>query len=385
YDSASYYECDYYNFDDDTKNNGILITELYIKITLNNETVNIDLYDYISINKEDIKIYKKKDYIQLILKKQEKKLWGYLYLFSLFVNYKNYYFPNLLKCTKSEKNEIVAQEKKFKELINQRRLKSINNFKKILKKDKNNNEQFLKHLENDAQQIQSKLDQEKIKEIEAQKESVKKKVIDSIYEQSDGKGEFNNPKEPNELNKNLLKKKNKLLLEESNNNQNKIIKLNFTQLKTNEVPARESRNLKKTLTNYSSTKVFFLLVLIEKAKKSFFKNSDFYSCLETLKSVTSYVESGNQLNTQEHIKVLCNLSLIYLLTNNINNCIEQCDKCINLIKGEIKNHNIDHEEPEHITIQNKKFFDILNSLDNIKNQNYVQYLFIIYAVVIVRK
>ncbi|KAI4836880.1 hypothetical protein MKS88_004686 [Plasmodium brasilianum] len=423
----------------------ILITEVYIKVADKNYAINIDLYDKISINKEDIKIRKNKEIIILHLKKREKKLWGHLYFFSMFVSYKNKKYPNLLKCTKEEKNKIIIQEQKFKNIISNRRMKSLDHLKKMLKRDKTSKEDFSKKLEEDAQRIQSEIEQIKNEQLRIQKESVKKRVIDSIYEEKgtgeetqvaqvvevieenkckDGKtGEV--PKIGGSKNDKGIDKEEKIRNNESNQScsyercledeeesnknsmpmlntlenstkknipilrgtitQNKVIELKFTQLKRNELPARESRNLKKTLSNYSSTKNFFLIILIEKAKKLFFKNSDFTSCLETLKSITSHISTGNELIREEHIKVLSNLSLLYLLTNNLDDSIQQCDKCLDLIKDEIKSYRIEDVQIEKNKFKEKTLFKTLNSLEDIKSTNYVQYMYIIYTIVTVRK
>ncbi|CAD2099736.1 conserved Plasmodium protein, unknown function [Plasmodium vinckei brucechwatti] len=362
----------------------ILITEVYIKIVHNNNTINLDLYDKISVKKEDIQIKNNNQCIILILKKKEKKLWGHLYFFSMFVTYKNYVYPNLLKCTKEEKDKIISLEQKFKTLINNRRIQSIDHLKKILKKNKLHNDDFYKQLKDDAQKIQWELEKKKIEDFKIQKESVKKRAVDTIYEELDEKNETesilyseidNNKNKPRTIESLFL----------GNDNTNKVIKLKFTELKTNQRPARESRNLKKPLANYSSTKNFFLIVLIEKAKKLFFKNSDFSSSLETLKSVKDNIQSGAELILNEHIKVLSNLSLLYLLKNDINSCIDCCDKCVDLINEEIKNYDTEDVYTDEDTIKNITPSKIINSLDDIKSKNYIQYLYIIYVIVVVRK
>ncbi|CRG94587.1 conserved Plasmodium protein, unknown function [Plasmodium gallinaceum] len=388
----------------------ILITEVYIRIVDKNNTFNIDLYDKISIHKEDIKIKKHEDFLILKLKKKEKKLWGHLHFFSLFIHYKNKFYPNLLKCTKEEKNKLYDKEKKFKTLINMRRIKSLEELKKMIKKQKTHNEEFCRKLEDDAQKMQWKSEELKNEQLKILKENVKKKAIDSIYEvnehydiseadQNNNINEVDQNNQVDETNKNMnetnnnsvligynnnnIIKKNNILLN-SRNVKNRVIELKFTELKKSEIPARETRNLKKTLSNYSSTKNFFLIILIEKAKKMFFKNSDFSSCLEILNSITTYISTGYELNREELIKVLNNLSLLYLLTNNLNKCIEECDKCLNIINEELKNYS-----NEEINIQNtfceNHFPKTLNFLEEIKSQNYVEYLYIIYSIVIVRK
>ncbi|VTZ70013.1 conserved Plasmodium protein, unknown function [Plasmodium chabaudi chabaudi] len=362
----------------------ILITEVYIKIVHNNNTINLDLYDKISVKKEDIQIKNNNQCIILILKKKEKKLWGHLYFFSMFVTYKNYVYPNLLKCTKEEKDKIISLEQKFKTLINNRRIQSIDHLKKILKKNKLHNDDFYKQLKDDAQKIQWELEKKKIEDFKIQKESVKKRAVDTIYEELDE----NNETESilySEIDN--IQNKPKIIesLFQGNDNTNKVIKLKFTELKTNQRPARESRNLKKPLANYSSTKNFFLIVLIEKAKKLFFKNSDFSSSLETLKSVKDNIQSGAELILNEHIKVLSNLSLLYLLKNDINNCIDCCDKCVDLINEEIKNYDTEDVYIDEDTIKNITPSKIINSLDDIKSKNYIQYLYIIYTIVVVRR
>ncbi|ETB56338.1 hypothetical protein YYC_05768 [Plasmodium yoelii 17X] len=375
----AYLDTNYYEFE---KN--ILITEVYIKIVHNNNTINLDLYDKISVKKEDIQIKNNNQCIILILKKKEKKLWGHLYFFSMFVTYKNYVYPNLLKCTKEEKDKIISLEQKFKTLINNRRIQSIDHLKKVLKKNKLLNDDFYKQLKDNAQKIQWELEKKKIEDFKIQKESVKKRAVDTIYEELDEKNET----ESNiygEIDNNQNKPKIIESLFLGNDNTNKVIKLKFTELKKNQRPARESRNLKKPLANYSSTKNFFLIVLIEKAKKLFFKNSDFSSSLETLKSVKDNIQSGAELILNEHIKVLSNLSLLYLLTNDINNCIDCCDKCVDLINEEIKNYNTEEVYIDEDTIKNITPSKIINSLDDIKSKNYIQYLYIIYAIVVVRK
>ncbi|CDU19690.1 conserved Plasmodium protein, unknown function [Plasmodium yoelii] len=375
----AYLDTNYYEFE---KN--ILITEVYIKIVHNNNTINLDLYDKISVKKEDIQIKNNNQCIILILKKKEKKLWGHLYFFSMFVTYKNYVYPNLLKCTKEEKDKIISLEQKFKTLINNRRIQSIDHLKKVLKKNKLLNDDFYKQLKDNAQKIQWELEKKKNEDFKIQKESVKKRAVDTIYEELDEKNET----ESNlygEIDNNQNKPKIIESLFLGNDNTNKVIKLKFTELKKNQRPARESRNLKKPLANYSSTKNFFLIVLIEKAKKLFFKNSDFSSSLETLKSVKDNIQSGAELILNEHIKVLSNLSLLYLLTNDINNCIDCCDKCVDLINEEIKNYNTEEVYIDEDTIKNITPSKIINSLDDIKSKNYIQYLYIIYAIVVVRK
>ncbi|CRH01534.1 conserved Plasmodium protein, unknown function [Plasmodium relictum] len=385
----------------------VLITEVYIRVVDKNNILSIDLYDKISINKDDIRIKKNEDFLILKLKKKEKKLWGYLHFFSLFIRYKNKFYPNLLKCTKEEKDKIFFMEKRFKSLINVRRMKSLEHLKKILKKEKTHNEEFCRKLEDNAQKMQMESEELKNKQLKILKEDAKKKAINSIYEEYqnydinevdqsiDTNGVCNNNqvhemnKDKNDIdNKGILieynnkkKKKNMLLCKE--NIKNRVIELKFTELKRNEIPARETRNLKKTLSNYSSTKNFFLIILIEKAKK-FFKNSDFSSCLETLNSITSFVSTGNELNREELIKVLNNLSLLYLLTNNLDKCVEECDKCLNIINEEIKNYNVEETDIEN-TSNDNKFLKTLNSLEEIKTKNYIQYLYIIYAIVTVRK
>ncbi|EAA15671.1 hypothetical protein [Plasmodium yoelii yoelii] len=284
----AYLDTNYYEFE---KN--ILITEVYIKIVHNNNTINLDLYDKISVKKEDIQIKNNNQCIILILKKKEKKLWGHLYFFSMFVTYKNYVYPNLLKCTKEEKDKIISLEQKFKTLINNRRIQSIDHLKKVLKKNKLLNDDFYKQLKDNAQKIQWELEKKKNEDFKIQKESVKKRAVDTIYEELDEKNET----ESNlygEIDNNQNKPKIIESLFLGNDNTNKVIKLKFTELKKNQRPARESRNLKKPLANYSSTKNFFLIVLIEKAKKLFFKNSDFSSSLETLKSVKDNIQSGKK-------------------------------------------------------------------------------------------
>ncbi|EUR62838.1 hypothetical protein PFBG_05444 [Plasmodium falciparum 7G8] len=312
----------------------ILITEAYIKIVDKNDAINIDLYDRISIKKGDIKIRKNKKIIILNLKKKEKKLWGYLHFFSIFVIYKNEICPNLLKCTKEEKNNIMSKEHIFKAFMNKRRMESLEHLKKMMKKEKSLNREFLNKLEDEAQKIQCKLEEVKYEQFKMQKENIKKRAIDFIYDDKtegwkDEKDISNNKEncKHKEYNKDDINNKNNVPLNNNNNqhveynlhnnnecdvnknnlifcknniktekavignyhNEKKVIELKFTQLKKNELPARESRNLKKSLSNYSSTKNFFLIILIEKAKKMFFRNLDFNSSLEVLKSITECI------------------------------------------------------------------------------------------------
>ncbi|SPJ12767.1 conserved Plasmodium protein, unknown function [Plasmodium sp. DRC-Itaito] len=414
----------------------ILITEAYIKIVDKNDAINIDLYDRISIKKGDIKIRKNKKVLILNLRKKEKKLWGYLHFFSIFVIYKNEICPNLLKCTKEEKNNIMSKEHIFKAFMNKRRMDSLEHLKKMMKKEKNLNKEFLSRLEDEAQKIQCKLEEVKHEEFKIQKENIKKRAIDFIYDdKTEGwkdENDISNNKENcihKEYHKDDINNKNHVPLDNNNNNNNnnnnqhvennlhnnnesdinknnlifyknniktekpvfgnnhnekKVIELKFTQLKKNELPARESRNLKKSLSNYSSTKNFFLIILIEKAKKTFFRNLDFNSSLEVLKSITEYISKGNKLIKEEHIKVSANISLLYLLTNSLDKCIEECDKCIDLINEEIKTYNVQHKHCE-IIHKEEDILKIFNSLEEIKSQNYIKYLYIIYVMVILRK
>lgn len=302
----------FYDNYSEIENEDILISEEYIKIIFKKHTLHIDLYDKISIKKEDIRIQKNEHSLTLTLKKQEKCLWGFLNFFSLFVFYRNQSFPNLLKCTVEEKKQLWEEEKKFKFLINLRRMKSLENLKKKLKNEKKQNREFIKKMENEAQEIQLEMENMKREHLNMLKETVKTKAVQSIYEEN-----FNNLKqemkqtsnEKNyiktenniEQNNDFIKKtdsnkneqekeeeeaKEKPVITPWGNTMNKVIELKFTELKKDQIPARESRNLKKKSTNYSSTKNFFLIILIEKAKKLFFKNSDFMSCLETLKSIS---------------------------------------------------------------------------------------------------
>ncbi|SOV83194.1 conserved Plasmodium protein, unknown function [Plasmodium sp. gorilla clade G3] len=407
----------------------ILITEAYIKIVDKNDSINIDLYDRISIKKGDIKIRKNKQILILNLKKKEKKLWGYLHFFSIFVIYKNEVCPNLLKCTKEEKNNIMSKEHIFKAFMNKRRMDSLEHLKKMMKKEKSLNKEFLNKLEDEAQKIQCKLEEVKHEQFKIQKENIKKRAIDFIYDdKTEGwndendisnnkdncihkeydKEEINNKNNvtldnnnnqhvqnnlhnynESDINKNnLIFYKNNIKTEKpvigNNHNEKKVIELKFTQLKKNELPARESRNIKKSLSNYSSTKNFFLIILIEKAKKMFFRNLDFNSSLEVLKSITECISKGNKLIKEEHIKVSANISLLYLLTNNLDKCIEECDKCVELINEEIKIYNIEHKNCE-IIHKEEDVLRIFNSLEEIKSQNYIKYLYIIYVMVILRK
>lgn len=290
------------------ENEDILISEEYIKIIFKKHTLHIDLYDKISIKKEDIRIQKNEHSVTLTLKKQEKCLWGFLHFFSLFVFYRNQSFPNLLKCTPEEKKQLWEEEKKFKFLINLRRMKSLENLKKKLKNEKKQNREFIKKMENEAQEIQLEMENMKREHLNMLKETVKAKAVQSIYEEN-----FNIPKqemketlnEKNHIKTENIIEQNNLFISKTDSNRieekeanekpvvipwgntmNKVIELKFTELKKDQIPARESRSLKKKSTNYSSTKNFFLIILIEKAKKLFFKNSDFMSCLETLKSIS---------------------------------------------------------------------------------------------------
>ncbi|CZU00088.1 hypothetical protein CYL21_2204 [Plasmodium falciparum NF54] len=407
----------------------ILITEAYIKIVDKNDAINIDLYDRISIKKGDIKIRKNKKIIILNLKKKEKKLWGYLHFFSIFVIYKNEICPNLLKCTKEEKNNIMSKEHIFKAFMNKRRMESLEHLKKMMKKEKSLNREFLNKLEDEAQKIQCKLEEVKYEQFKMQKENIKKRAIDFIYDDKtegwkDEKDISNNKEncKHKEYNKDDINNKNNVPLNNNNNqhveynlhnnnecdvnknnlifcknniktekavignyhNEKKVIELKFTQLKKNELPARESRNLKKSLSNYSSTKNFFLIILIEKAKKMFFRNLDFNSSLEVLKSITECISKGNKLIKEEHIKVSANISLLYLLTNNLDKCIEECDKCVDLINEEIKTYNVQHKHCE-IIHKEEDVLKIFYSLEEIKSENYIKYLYIIYVMVILRK
>ncbi|GAW82694.1 hypothetical protein, conserved [Plasmodium gonderi] len=418
------------------KTKDILVTEMYIKINHKDEMMNIDLYDKINVNKEHVKIRQNTKFIIFNLKKKEKKLWGHLNYFTIFLIYKNVAYPNLIKCTKEEKNKLIAQEKKFKSVINDRRIKSINDLKKILRKDKNSKEDFIKKLQEDAQNIQCQLEELRNEQLKNQKEEIRKRAIHSIYENSqesemdkpelhnkvdrmnssyvnidnhndknlsaeknsnkintyideltDGQRESSNPMNISSSNLTMTSKPKVLLLQDQKNVQKKVIELKFTQMKRNELPARESRNVKQKIPNFTSTKNFFLIILIEKAKKLYFKNADFGSCLETLKSVDSYLVNGSELVKEEQIKMLNNLSLLYLLTNELSECINTCDRCLNMIKEEIKSYNVEdtHFEKNILTDVNNVQMKTWNILDNIKSQNYVQYIYTIYAIVSARK
>ncbi|ANQ09620.1 Uncharacterized protein PCOAH_00047260 [Plasmodium coatneyi] len=413
----------------------LLISDTYIKINQKNKVVNIDLYDKISINKEHVQVRENTQFIILNLKKKENKLWGHLNYFNIFLLYKNATYPNLIKCTKEEKNKLIAQEQKFKSVINERRIKSLDDLKKMLKRDKNSRDDFLKKLQDDAQRIQSQLEEQKNEMLRNQKEEIRKRAVDSIYrdceeDQMDKLDQHDevdreNRSNPNVDNRNELqiseeKKSNvinsqaeelvqdttgknnhlvvpcsdivkkeepKVLLLADRATQNKVIQLNFTQMKRNELPARESRMLKQKLPSCTSTKNFFLIVLIEKAKKLYFKNSDFVSCLETLKSVSSYLLNGHELSKEEHIKVLNNCSLLHLLTNNLEECIRACDSCLDIINEEVKCYNVqdsvfEENMPKDGNSSHRKTW---NTLEKIKSQNYVQYMYSIYTIVSARK
>ncbi|SOV19278.1 conserved Plasmodium protein, unknown function [Plasmodium sp. gorilla clade G2] len=424
--SGDFFFVENYDYFELCNTQDILITEAYIKIVDKNDAINIDLYDRISIKKGDIKIRKNKKILILNLKKKEKKLWGYLHFFSIFVIYKNEVCPNLLKCSKEEKNNIMSKEHIFKAFMNKRRMDSLEHLKKMMKKEKSLNKEFLKKLEDEAQKIQCKLEEVKHEQFKIQKENIKKRAIDFIYDDKtegwkdendisnnkddiynknhipiDNNNNNNNSNYNQECENNLHNNnesdinKNKLIFYKNNiknekpvignnHNEKKVIELKFTQLKKNELPARESRNLKKSLSNYSSTKNFFLIILIEKAKKMFFRNLDFKSSLEVLKSITECISKGNKLIKEEHIKVSANISLLYLLTNNLDKCIEECDKCIDLINEEIKTYNVENKNCEFMH-KEENILKIFNSLEEIKSQNYIKYLYIIYVMVILRK
>ncbi|SOV25113.1 conserved Plasmodium protein, unknown function [Plasmodium sp. DRC-Itaito] len=424
FNSGDFFFVENYDYFELCNTQDILITEAYIKIVDKNDAINIDLYDRISIKKGDIKIRKNKKILILNLKKKEKKLWGYLHFFSIFVIYKNEVCPNLLKCSKEEKNNIMSKEHIFKAFMNKRRMDSLEHLKIMMKKEKSFNKEFLKKLEDEAQKIQCKLEEVKHEQFKIQKENIKKRAIDFIYDDKtegwkdendisnnkddiynknhipidnnnnnnnynqEGENNLHNNNESDINKNNLIFYKNNIKNEKpvigNNHNEKKVIELKFTQLKKNELPARESRNLKKSLSNYSSTKNFFLIILIEKAKKMFFKNLDFKSSLEVLKSITECISKGNKLIKEEHIKVSANISLLYLLTNNLDKCIEECDKCIDLINEEIKTYNVEHKHCEFIH-KEENILKIFNSLEEIKSQNYIKYLYIIYVMVILRK
>ncbi|SCP05889.1 conserved Plasmodium protein, unknown function [Plasmodium ovale] len=371
----------------------VLISELYVKVEHKNDSIGIDLYDKVSTEKEDVKVRQNEKCLVLNLKKKDKKLWGYLYFFSSFVNYKNNMYPNMIKCTKEEKSKIITQEKKFRHLIIYRRMKSLELLNKNIKRDQTAKEGFTKKMEDYAQKIQLQLEETKNAELKAHKEMAKKMAIELVYAEgeageADKTGDADKQRDKHGDTQALVGRtdmpKNKAILGDGTD-QNKVIELKFTQLKSNELPARESRNIKKTRPGYTSTKNFFLIILIEKAKKLFFKNSDFASCLETLKSVISYISSGSELIREEHIKVLSNLSLLYLLINNIDRCIQHCDECLHLISEEIKNYNTEEAQPEKCNTIDSSIFSTLNSLEDIKCRNYIQYMYIIYAIVTVRK
>ncbi|GAB68194.1 hypothetical protein PCYB_127590 [Plasmodium cynomolgi strain B] len=413
----------------------LLISDTYIKINHKNKIVNIDLYDKISMDKEHVQVRENTQFIILNLKKKENKLWGHLNYFNIFLIYKNATYPNLIKCTKEEKNKLIAQEQKFKSIINDRRINSLDDLKKMLKRDKNSRDDFIKKLQDDAQRIQSQLEEQKNELLRNQKEEIRKRAIDSIYQDCDvgemdkldqhnevdtGNCSHRNVENPNELiiseeNKSndinsqveelvrdnpgsnhqlvvpcsdvVTKNQPKLLLLQDRTTQNKVIELKFTQMKRNELPARESRMLKQKLPSCTSTKNFFLIVLIEKAKKLYFKNSDFVSCLETLKSVSSYLLMGHELIKEEHIKVLNNYSLLHLLTNNLEECIRACDNCLFIINEEIKCYNVQDAIFEENTPRDGSscHMKTWNTLEKIKSQNYVQYMYSIYTIVSARK
>ncbi|EUD69533.1 hypothetical protein C922_00396 [Plasmodium inui San Antonio 1] len=413
----------------------LLISDTYIKINHKNRIVNIDLYDKISMEKEHVHVRENTQFIILNLKKKENKLWGYLNYFNIFLIYKNATYPNLIKCTKEEKNKLIAQEQKFKSIINDRRINSLDDLKKRLKRNKNSRDDFIKKLQDDAQRIQSQLDEQKNELLRNQKDEIRKRAIDSIYQDCDEDEmdkvdqhndvdrvnlSHRNVDNPNELRISEEKKSNdinseveelvrdntgsnhqivrpcsdivkknepKLLLLQDRATQNKVIELKFTQMKRNELPARESRMLKQKLPSCTSTKNFFLIVLIEKAKNLYFKNSDFASCLETLKSVSSYLLTGHELIKEEHIKVLNNCSLLHFLTNNLEECIRACDSCLLIINEEIKCYNVEDAIFEEKTPRDGSTSDMKtwSTLEKIKSQNYVQYMYSIYTIVSARK
>ncbi|KMZ91817.1 hypothetical protein PVMG_00690 [Plasmodium vivax Mauritania I] len=413
----------------------LLISDTYIKISHKNKMVNIDLYDKISMLKEHIQVRESTNFFTLNLKKKESKLWGHLNYFNVFLMYKNATYPNLIKCSKEEKNILIAQEQKFKSMINERRINSLDDLKKILKRDKNSRDDFVKKLQDDAQRIQSQLEEQKNELLQNQKEEIRKRAIDSIYQNCD-EGETDKLEQHNEVdtanrahrnvdnsselpiseektsndmdsqveelirentgsNDQLVvprsdvveKNEPKLLLLQDRATHNRVIELKFTQMKRNELPARESRMMKQKLPSCTSTKNFFLIVLIEKAKKLYFRNSDFVSCLETLKSVSSYLLRGHELIKEEHIKVLNNCSLLHLLANNLEECIRACDSCLLIIKEEIKYYNVqDAIFEENAPMEgSSSCVNTLSTLEEIKSQNYVHYMYSIYIIVSARK
>ncbi|KJP87697.1 hypothetical protein AK88_02592 [Plasmodium fragile] len=413
----------------------LLISDTYIKINHKNKIMNIDLYDKISMDKEHVQVRENTNFITLNLKKKENKLWGYLNYFNIFLLYKNATYPNLIKCTKEQKNKLVAQEQTFKSIINDRRMNSLNELKKMMKRNKNSRDDFMKKLQDDAQKIQSQLEEQKNELIRNKKDEIRKRAIDSIYQDCDedemkkldphhevdtvnrSDRNVDNPnelliseeKKANEINgkveelvrdnteknhqlvvpcSDIVKEKQpNLLLLQDRGTKNKVIELKFTQMKRNELPARESRMLKQKLPSCTSTKNFFLIVLIEKAKKLYFKNSDFVSCLETLKSVSSYLLMGHELSKEEHIKVLNNCSLLHLLTNNLEECVRACDSCLLIINQEVKCYNVQDSIFEQNTPKDgsSSYMKTWNMLEKIKSQNYVQYMYSIYTIVSARK
>ncbi|CAA9989758.1 conserved Plasmodium protein, unknown function [Plasmodium knowlesi strain H] len=413
----------------------LLISDTYIRINQKNKTMNIDLYDKISMDKDHVHVRENTHFIILNLKKKERKLWGHLCYFNIFVIYRNAMYPNLIKCTKEEKKILIAQEKKFKSVINDRRIKSLDDLKKMLRRNRNSRDDFMKKLQDDAQRIQSQMEEQKNELLRNQKEEIRKRAVDSIYEDCDesemnkldehheidmGNRSHENVDNRSELHISGEKKSNdinsqveglvpndigskhqlvasgsdivkkdepKVLLLQDRETQNKVIELKFTQMKRNELPARESRMLNKKLPTCTSTKNFFLIVLIEKAKKLYLKNSDFVSCLETLKSVLSYLVVGHELSKEEHIKVLNNFSLLHLLTNNLEECILACDRCLVVINEEVKSYNVEDFVFEENALKdgNNSHMKTWNTLEKIKSKNCVQYLYSIYTIVSARK
>lgn len=362
----------------------ILITEEYIKVDYKKKTVHIDLLDQIKTNKKDVHINSDQNVITIRLKKKEPKLWGHLHLFSLFIRYRNKQYPNLIKCTPEEKKKLWEEEKIFKQIINLRRIRSVQKHKEKINSEQKHQKEFLNKLENEAQQIQWEAEQGKNEQLKILKEETKKKAEASIYEMNEEVSEKNDECCNNIVNEEQMEENASFL---NNNEKPKRIQLKFTQLKRNEIPARESRMIKKTSTNYTSTKNFFLIVLMEKAKKFFFKNSDFRSCLEALKSVDECASTGLNLNREEYFKVLNNLSLLYLLTNCLHESIAYCDKLIQVINEEMKNYSVDYLNSYDVCILQSESPNMITSsfLEKVKVQSYIQYLNTIYAIALMRK